>query len=125
VQPSGGSDPGPLIRPYALTGGRTEASRSDLAIEDLITTAPVTWSASTVPLSDEHRSIMSLCAGVTISIAEVAARLHVPLGVTRILVDDLVHQGLLRIHRAEAGLGADGRPDEYLLKRVLSGLYSL
>lgn len=125
MPPSGGTNPGPLIRPYAITGGRTEASRSDLAIEDLVTTQAAARSPSTTGVADEHRSIMSLCAGVTISLAEVSARLHFPLGVTRILVGDLVDQGLLRIHRAEAGLGADGRPDEYLLKRVLGRLYSL
>jgi Protein of unknown function (DUF742) len=125
VPPSGGSDPGPLIRPYAITGGRTEASRSDLAIEDLVTSERVAWNAPTAAVTDEHRSIISLCSGVTISVAEVAARLHFPLGVTRILVGDLVDQALLRIHRAEAGHGADGRPDEHLLKRVLSRLYSL
>jgi Protein of unknown function (DUF742) len=125
VRPSGGSDPGPLIRPYALIGGRTTASRSDLAIEDLVTADASGPSAMASSLPDEHRAIMSLCAGVTISVAEVAARLHVPLGVTRILVGDLADQGLLRIHRAEAGLAADGRPDTHLLKRVLARLYAL
>jgi hypothetical protein len=124
VRPNGGSDPGPLIRPYAITGGRTEA-RADLAVEDLVTTVLGRWSAAPNWLDAEHGSIAALCARRTISVAEIAARLGFPLGVTRILVGDLADEGIIEVYRAQEGMGADGRPDANLLQRVLAGLYSL
>ena len=124
MRTKGRSDPGPLIRPYAITGGRTEA-RADLAIEDLVATDVARWSAAPDRLDAEHGSIARLCATATISVAEIAARLHFPIGVTRILVGDLAEQGLVQVHRAQAGMGQDGRPDAGLLQRVLSGLYSI
>ena len=30
------ADPGPFLRPYAMTEGRTEPTRLELAIEDLV-----------------------------------------------------------------------------------------
>jgi hypothetical protein len=113
-----------LIRPYAITGGRTEA-RADLAIEDLVATITTRWPVAPDRLDAEHGSIVRLCSSATISVAEIAARLRFPLGVTRILVGDLADQGIVQVHRAQAGMGADGRPDASLLQRVLSGLYSI
>lgn len=125
MTPSGRPDPGPLVRPYFLTGGRTEASRSDLAIEDLVAADVARWPGVPDRLDAEHRSIVALCTSATLSVAEIAARLHFPLGVTRILVGDLADQGILTVHRAAAGMGDDGRPDAHLLQRVLAGLYHL
>jgi hypothetical protein len=114
------ADPGPFLRPYAMTEGRTEPTGSDLAIEDLIGSAavgldPPTW------LSLEHRSIALACRE-TLSVAELAARVDLPLGVTRVLVGDLVVQGVVTVHRAPSHAGG---PDVDLLEQVLDGLQRL
>ena len=83
------ADPGPFLRPYAMTEGRTEPSGPDLAIEDLI---GATSAADPPPwLSLEHRTIAMACRE-TLSVAELAARVDLPLGVTRVLVGDLASQ---------------------------------
>ena len=112
------ADPGPFLRPYAMTEGRTE--RADLAIEDLVDAAsggldPPSW------LSLEHRSIALACRE-TLSVAELAARVELPLGVTRVLVGDLADQGVVIVHRAPSHAGG---PNVALLEQVLQGLQRL
>ena len=114
------ADPGPFLRPYAMTEGRTEPTGPDLAIEDLIGAAPAAADPPTW-LSQEHQSIALACRE-TLSVAELAARVDLPLGVTRVLVGDLVSQGMVRIHRAPSHAGG---PDVALLEQVLDGLRRL
>jgi hypothetical protein len=114
------AEPGPFLRPYAMTEGRTEPSGPDLAIEDLIgatsaTADPPSW------LSLEHRSIALACRE-TLSVAELAARVDLPLGVTRVLVGDLAGHGMVTVHRAPSHAGG---PDVALLEQVLDGLQRL
>ena len=113
-------DPGPFLRPYALTEGRTEPTGADLAIEDLVARPggaadPPPW------LSLEHRSIALACRD-PMSVAELAARVDLPLGVTRVLVGDLASQGMVLVHRAPSHSGG---PDVALLEQVLQGLRQL
>ncbi|MFI7278334.1 DUF742 domain-containing protein [Streptomyces sp. MS19] len=110
----------PLVRPYAMTGGRTRP-RYQLAIEALVST-----SADPVQLQGllpEHQRICHLCLEVK-SVAEVSALLSIPLGVARILVADLAEAGLVAIHQP-GNEGEGGQPDVTLLERVLSGLRKL
>ena len=107
-----GEEPSSLVRPYARTGGRTEASR-ELRLETLISVE-----RSDVVLAMEHRRIVEICER-TSSVAEVAAALPAPLGVARVLIDDLIELGVLTVHTG------DSRPDEALLARVLAGLRRL
>jgi hypothetical protein len=112
------ADPGPFLRPYAMTEGRTEPSGPDLAIEDLVGAAsadPPSW------LSLEHRTIALACRE-TLSVAELAARVDLPLGVTRVLVGDLASQGMVTVHRAPSHAGP---PNVALLEQVLDGLQRL
>ena len=114
------ADPGPFLRPYAMTEGRTEPTGPDLAIEDLIGAAsgsldPPSW------LSLEHRSIALACRE-TLSVAELAARVDLPLGVTRVLVGDLATHGMVTVHRAPSHAGS---PNVALLEQVLHGLQKL
>jgi Protein of unknown function (DUF742) len=114
------ADPGPFLRPYALTEGRTEPTGPDLAVEDLVGAAVV--AADPPPwLSLEHRSI-ALASHETLSVAELAARVDLPLGVTRVLVGDLAQQGVVVVHRAPSHAGG---PDVALLEQVLHGLQRL
>jgi Protein of unknown function (DUF742) len=72
------ADPGPFLRPYAMTKGRTEPTGPGLAIEDLVgspagAAEPPSW------LSLEHQSIAKACRE-TLSVAELASRVDLPPG---------------------------------------------
>ncbi|MFD7918663.1 DUF742 domain-containing protein [Streptomyces sp. NPDC059740] len=118
--PAGGAH-NPLVRPYAMTGGRTRP-RYQLAIEALIsTTADPARLQGQLP---EHQRICHLCQEIK-SVAEISALLSIPLGVARILVADLAEAGLVAIHQPGGDESAGGQPDVTLLERVLSGLRKL
>ncbi|KUJ64598.1 hypothetical protein ACZ90_58755 [Streptomyces albus subsp. albus] len=116
-----GSAHNPLVRPYAMTGGRTRP-RYQLAIEALVhTTAETSQLQGQLP---EHQRICLLCREIK-SVAEISALLAIPLGVARILVADLAEAGLVAIHQPGGDETAGGQPDVTLLERVLSGLRKL
>ncbi|MFJ6747496.1 MULTISPECIES: DUF742 domain-containing protein [unclassified Streptomyces] len=118
--PTGGMH-NPLVRPYAMTGGRTRP-RYQLAIEALVsTTADPAKLQGQLP---EHQRICHLCREIK-SVAEISALLSIPLGVARILVADLAEAGLVAIHQPGGDETAGGQPDVTLLERVLSGLRKL
>ncbi len=107
------------VRPYAMTGGRTRPTHDDLELEALVSTTSV--GQPTSKLTVEQRAIAALCHDL-LSIAEVSAQLHLPLGVIRVLVDDMADEHLVIVYRpAHAG----DRPDRVLLKRVLYGLHTI
>jgi thioredoxin-dependent peroxiredoxin len=54
------------------------------------------------------------------TVAEIAARLSLPLGATRFLVDDLVTQGYLRVPPLGDSMTIDERRE--LITRTLAGL---
>ena len=112
-----------FVRPYALTYGRTRPPDSiaadELEIETLVSTTAVGETAlETATIALERRSITLLCRDI-LSIAEVAAKLDVPLGVARVLVGEMAHEGYVDIHRPTS---PSDRPDLALLERVLYGL---
>ena len=111
----------PLVRPYAMTGGRTRP-RYQLAIEALVsTTADPSRTSGLLP---EHQRICQLCQEIK-SVAESSALLSIPLGVARILVADLAEAGLVAIHQPAGADEPGAQPDLTLLERVLSGLRKL
>jgi hypothetical protein len=86
-----------VIRPFLLTGGRTRPEHEGLHIETLI---QANAGAATSALRFEARRIVDLCVQPR-SVAELSAALRVPLGVVRILVSDLVDEGLVTIAQRE------------------------
>jgi hypothetical protein len=86
-----------VVRPFLLTGGRTRPVKDGLRVETMLSAQPAALSA---PLRFEARRIVELCQR-SMSIADVAVALHVPLGVVRVLVADLVVDGY--VHSAEQG----------------------
>jgi hypothetical protein len=104
-----------VVPAYAVTGGRTRSAGRDLPIESMVTTTAKGMGAS-VDLRFERREIVLLCRRPQ-SIAEVSARLRVPLGVARVLVSDLTTAGFLAVH-----VPSTERPDRQILERLLSGL---
>ena len=117
--PSETGESSSLVRPYAVTGGRTKP-RYDLPIEALISVAPYPRQDMTT-LTPEYKAIIDLCRNWR-SVAEVSALLRLPLGVARVLIADMAHEGLLRLHQSPF---TEGQPDLQLLERVLSGLRKL
>jgi hypothetical protein len=107
------------VRPYAITGGRTNA-RLPLLLETLISVPEYDLAVDQM-LVAESREIYSLCRSVR-SIAEISAGLDIPLGVVRVLVSDLADDGQLRIHPSATNAGM---PEHMLLERVLRGLQTI
>ena len=113
--------PPSLVRPYALTGGRT-AAVVDVPIEATLDVLPSARQRSW-PAAELSGRIVALCAEPQ-SVAEVSARLDLPLGVVRVLVADLVSAGHLL---PRTTISAHTSPDERraLIERTLSGLRAL
>jgi hypothetical protein len=109
-------EPGRLVRPYYMTGGRARPTQDDLEIEALVSTTAM--GERSPKLTVEQRAIIALCRDL-LSVAEVSARLDLPLGVTRVLIGDMASAGLVIVHRPTS---VGDRPDLALLQRVLYGL---
>ena len=122
MHPHPGTEPrGQLIRPYAVTRGRTEPSR-DIAIEAVLTTTARGRAQAALGGREKYR-IAGMCDGRALSLAEIASYSRVPLGVARVLVADMTDEGLLHLHEADP---AEGRTEWMdLLGDVLRGLYEL
>lgn len=121
-QPEVAADVASLVRPYTLTAGRTY-SAVELALETPVEAIDTPGDLPRWPKGDVRGQILEACTERP-SVAEIAARLSLPLGVTRVLVGDLVRQGLLRVH---ATLDDSSPLDERreLTRRTLIGLQAL
>ncbi|GAA2094049.1 DUF742 domain-containing protein [Actinomadura alba] len=111
---------GPVVRPYAVTRGRTRPQGDDF---DLMAVVTVTAQAPLDPrrLSPEHLRILQVCA-VPTPVVDVAVDVAVPLGVARVLLGDLRDEGLITlVTEPETGKG----PEEGVLREVLNGLRAL
>jgi hypothetical protein len=113
-------DPGPVSRPFTVTGGRTQPrGQWQFDLVDMIARTPS--SADTTYSSPERSRILELCR-VPVAVAELASAVGLPLGVVRVVLDDLLHENLVEVTAA----APRGRvTDMGLLRQVLSGLRSL
>jgi len=108
---------GPLVRPYAVTGGRT---RVDMIGLDLITLV-VAVREPAGDLESESLRILRVCQQ-PMSVVEVAAHVNLPLQVVKVLLSDLITQNLM-IYRS-AGPSAEA-PSPQILQAVLDGIRKL
>jgi hypothetical protein len=113
------AEAGPVVRSFAVTGGRT---RADIAF-DLLTHVVATNLAETIAatMGPEHREIVGR-AGRAVSIAELAGHLNRPLGVVCVLVGDLYDAGAVAL---DTPAPSGRRPGERVLSAVIDGLRSL
>lgn len=112
---------GPLVRPYAVTRGRT-GPRLDL---DMITLLVANrWDPNLERMGREYADIVRLC-GHPLSVAEVSAKLSLPLAVTKILVGDLIEGGYLIFRSPPSPAAIQQTPDISLLQKVLDGVRRL
>ncbi|MFB8757909.1 DUF742 domain-containing protein [Streptomyces nigra] len=119
------NEAGPLVRPYAMTGGRTRPGPTGvtfdlIALVTLSTAAPGTDDDST--LGPEHRALIELCRPETQSVAELAAGADLPVGVVRVLLGDLLERGRVTVNRP---VPPAHLPDERILREVIEGLRAL
>ncbi|WP_460110094.1 DUF742 domain-containing protein [Streptomyces sp. YKOK-J1] len=116
---------GPLVRPYAMTGGRTQPGPSGVSF-DLIALVTLDPDAPGVDddavLGPEHRSLIGLCRDETQSVAELAAGADLPVGVVRVLLGDLLELGRVTVSRP---VPPAHLPDERVLREVIEGLRAL
>jgi hypothetical protein len=112
------SDAGPVVRPYALTGGLTRPSGQRLDLIDMV--RAVRAAGRSLPLSPEQAGVLQRCQ-IPVPLVELAADLNLPTGVVRILVSDLRERGLVTIHRSKSA----GLSDLKILQEVVDGLRRL
>jgi hypothetical protein len=104
-----------FVRPYTITAGRTRAT-VDLPVEATLRREAAYDDAHVAAAAQR---ILEICD--TKSVAEVSALVAMPIGVVRVLLSDLVEQGLVRV---QATLTDDSSRDERisLIERTLRGL---
>lgn len=111
---------GPVVRPYALTQGRTTPVAGIFNLISLV----IARSREDVQLDElkpEHLMIMELCRKV-LSVAEIAAYLGRPAGTVRVLLGDLLIRELVEVWEPPS---ADARHHGDILEKVLNGLRGL
>jgi len=110
-----------VVRPYALTRGRTRPGRSDLPLEALVR---VVVGATDPVGTAERRRILDLTREQILSVAELSAHLSLPLGVVRVLVGDLADEGLVVVHTGSPA-AAPPAANLKVLESVLDGISAL
>lgn len=108
---------GRLVRPYAISNGRTSPTHA----LDLLSMVMATGRVGTAQLDREHAQALNLCQIAT-SVAEVAARLRLPLMITKVLLSDLIDSGAVTARPPAPGADLQNRD---LLKVMLNGLRKL
>ncbi|MER6163313.1 DUF742 domain-containing protein [Streptomyces violaceorubidus] len=118
------NEAGPLVRPYAMTGGRTQPGPTGVRFDliALVTRAAGAPDVDDTVLGPEHRTLIDLCRTETQSVAELAADADLPVGVVRVLLGDLVELGRVTVSRP---VPPAHLPDERILREVIDGLRAL
>ena len=108
------------VRPYLITGGRTAgATHVDVAMETVVVVSAA-HPAARERIAFERAAVLAECRSPR-SVAEVAARLRLPLVVALVLVSDLVGEGLL-----EASVTSAHQSDDVVfLERLIDGVTAL
>jgi hypothetical protein len=120
---------GPVVRPYAVTGGRTEPADGEVLdlIAVVVATNPAGAGGRASAASDpsrrtpEHRKIIDL-AHQPSTVADIASGTRLPVGVVRVLLADLIMLGAIKVVRQRQ---AREMPSDDLLREILNGLRAL
>lgn len=112
---------GPVVRPYAVTKGRTmPAAGTSLGLIDVVVAASDPELPAGVRLGPEHRQILARCRR-PITVVDLASDIDLPVGVVRVLLSDLRQHGIVRVLATPRGPVTNER----LLRDVLDGLHAL
>lgn len=106
----------PLVRPYAVTGGRTRSMDMDL-----ITLVVALRTPAEVALEPEYAQALAACQE-PVSVVEVAAHVELPVQVVKVVLSDLITHGLVIFRSARL---TDQAPSEFVLQAVLDGIRRL
>jgi hypothetical protein len=111
---------GPVVRPYAVTAGRTisDTGRA-IGLIDVVTAEPEPL-ADGLPLSPEHRQLLAQCRR-PVTLVDLASDVDLPVGVVQVLVSDLSERGMVRV----SAMPRQPAANERLLRDVLHGLQAL
>jgi hypothetical protein len=112
------ADAGPVVRPYALTGGKTRPSGERIDLIDMV--RAVRSAGLNLRLTPEQARVLASCQ-IPVALVEIAADLGLATGVVRILVSDMRERGLITIHRARP----EGASDLTILRQVADALRRL
>lgn len=113
---------GYLVRPYALTGGRTSPSGSDFSLITLVATAPAAATHDGRGEQPELLAILDVCQKHPLAVVEIAARLDLPASVVKVLCGDLLDRSLISV---KAPSEESAAPSVELLERVIDGIRKL
>jgi hypothetical protein len=114
-------DAGPIVRPYAVIGGRTRPSGEKFDLMTMITAVPgAEDDTGDLDLEPEHLTLLRLCRRPT-PVADLAADLELPLGVVRILLSDVRELRLITVDQPVP----IRLTDPQLLREVADGLRRL
>ncbi|MEI5100690.1 DUF742 domain-containing protein [Streptomyces sp. PmtG] len=116
---------GPLVRPYAMTGGRTRPGPNGVRFDLIALVTPVPGEpepGEEGPLGPEHQGLIERCRAEPQSVAELAAGADLPVGVVRVLLGDLLELGRVQVRRP---VPPAQLPDETILREVIDGLRAL
>jgi hypothetical protein len=125
--PAGGKwnrrDSGPVVRPYAVTGGRTEPAGGEVLdlLAVVVQSGRPAEADDHLRLTPEHRRILGLCQR-PVTVADIAADTALPAGVVRVLLGDLTQRGEIAVVRKRP---AGQQPGNDVLKEILNGLQAL
>lgn len=114
-------DAGPLVRPFAVARGRTRSGRYALDMITLVVTLDP--DARLLRTDPEYAEIARLCEYPQ-SIVEVAARIQLPVALTKVLISDLIDDGYLSFRSPSQADSSDFN-DLNLLRTVLHGIRNL
>ena len=103
-----------------ITQGRTTSKATGVGFETLLGITDLGQSLST-KLLFERAEIMELLSTQTLSVAEVAVSLSVPLGTAMVLCGDMVTDELLEAHHASSNVSEDVP----LIQRLIQGVRAL
>lgn len=113
-------DAGPLVRPFTVTRGRTQASRTDLNMITMVVVAPGLGESA---LDAEYLDILRLCR-YPMSVAEIGAKLNLPLAAVKILISDLI-EGRYLLFSSPVSSYETEEPNMEILQAVLDGIRRL
>lgn len=114
------------VRPYAVTGGRVRSASSDMPLEALVEVLPGAVNGQGLPA--EKRAILQHAAHSYVSVVELSALLHLPIGVVRIIVADLADAMYVRVHTStpvDTRTGQSAALSLSVLESVLNGISAL
>ena len=114
-----------MVRPYAMTRGRTRSAaedRLDLIALVVAETATAGRSRRRPDALARSTSTSSTCAGHAAVGRRARGRLDLPVGVVRVLIGDLLDAELVHVTRP---VPPAELPDESILREVINGLRAL